>query len=61
MKFLNQKLSISAGPSSGLALAGALEIVPDEPGNICVIIFPDNSFKYASNVGQHCPEIFKDA
>ena len=29
---LNQEESIIAGPSSGMALAGALKLVPDEPG-----------------------------
>jgi len=47
---LNQAESITAGPSSGLALAGALKSVPDEPGNVVVVIFPDSIFKYASTV-----------
>ncbi len=55
---LNQEESIIAGPSSGLALAGALERVPDEPGTVCVVIFPDNAFKYASSVRRHLPELF---
>jgi len=36
-------------------------MVPDEPGNVCVIVFADNAFKYATSVTKHCPEIFKDA
>ena len=47
---LNQEESITAGPSSGLALAGALDLVPDEPGHVVVIIFADSIFKYASSV-----------
>jgi cysteine synthase/rhodanese-related sulfurtransferase len=47
---LNQEESITAGPSSGLALAGALRSIPDEPGTIVVIIFADSIFKYASSV-----------
>jgi cysteine synthase/rhodanese-related sulfurtransferase len=47
-----------AGPSSGMALAGALNMVPDEPGNLLVVIFPDNIFKYASSVMRHFPELF---
>ncbi len=50
--------SIIAGPSSGMALAGALKLVHDEPGNLVVIIFPDNIFKYASSVMRHFPDMF---
>ena len=51
--------SLIAGPSSALALAGACEIVPDEPGNLAVVIFPDNIFKYASSLIRHFPELFE--
>jgi cysteine synthase/rhodanese-related sulfurtransferase len=54
---LNREESIIAGPSSGMALAGALKLVPDEPGNLVVVIFPDNIFKYASSVIRHFPEL----
>jgi cysteine synthase/rhodanese-related sulfurtransferase len=54
---LNQEESIIAGPSSGMALAGALQMIPDEPGNIVVVIFPDNIFKYASSMQRHFPEL----
>jgi cysteine synthase/rhodanese-related sulfurtransferase len=57
-KRLNQEESIIAGPSSAMALAGALRLVPDEPGNICVVIFPDNAFKYSSSFKKHLPELF---
>ncbi len=50
---LNRQESIAAGPSSGLALAGALRSVPDEPGNRVVVIFPDSAFKYASSLARH--------
>ena len=53
---LNREESIIAGPSSGMALAGALKLVPDEPGNIVVVIFPDNVFKYASSFQRHFPQ-----
>jgi cysteine synthase/rhodanese-related sulfurtransferase len=53
--------SIIAGPSSGMALAGALKLVPDEPGNVLVVIFPDNIFKYASSVMRHFPKLFPAA
>lgn len=50
--------SIIAGPSSALALAGALRTVPDEPGVVAVVVFPDNAFKYTSAFRRHLPEIF---
>jgi cysteine synthase/rhodanese-related sulfurtransferase len=49
---------IIAGPSSGMALSGALKLIPDEPGNVVVVIFPDNIFKYASSVMKHFPDMF---
>ena len=52
---LNREESIIAGPSSAMALQGAFERVPDEPGNVVVVIFPDNAFKYASSVVKHLP------
>jgi cysteine synthase/rhodanese-related sulfurtransferase len=58
---LNREESIIAGPSSGMALAGALELVPDEPGNLVVVVFPDNVFKYASSVMRHFPQLFPAA
>jgi cysteine synthase/rhodanese-related sulfurtransferase len=54
---LNREESIMAGPSSGMALAGALKLVPDEPGVIAVVMFPDNIFKYASSVCRHFPQL----
>ena len=52
---LNREESIIAGPSSAMALAGAFELVPDEPGHVVVVIFPDSAFKYASSVVKHLP------
>lgn len=60
-KRLNQEESVIAGPSSGMALAGALRLVPDEPGVVCVVIFPDNIFKYISSIRKHLPELFPAA
>ncbi len=54
---LNREECIIAAPSSAMALAGALKMIPDEPGNIVVVIFPDNIFKYASSVIRHFPEL----
>ena len=58
---LNREESIIAGPSSAMALAGALRMVPDEPGVIAVVIFPDNAFKYASSVSRHLPGMASEA
>jgi cysteine synthase/rhodanese-related sulfurtransferase len=55
---LNREESIIAGPSGGLALAGAFRLVPDEPGNIAVVIFADNAFKYISSFQKHLPKLF---
>lgn len=57
---INQEESIIAGPSSGMALAGALKIVEDDPEAIVVVIFPDNAFKYASSFQKHFPDMFKN-
>jgi len=54
---LNREESLIAGPSSGMALAGALKMIPDEPGVVAVVIFPDNIFKYASSVCRHFPDL----
>lgn len=50
---LNREESIPAGPSSGMALAGAFQTIPDEQGLEVVVIFPDNAFKYASSMTRH--------
>ena len=52
---LNREESITAGPSSAMALAGGFRLVPDEPGNVVVVIFCDSAFKYASSVVKHLP------
>ena len=54
---LNREESIIAGPSSGMALAAAFKLVPDEPGVVAVVIFPDNIFKYASSIVRHFPQL----
>jgi rhodanese-related sulfurtransferase len=41
-----------------MALAGAFRLVPDEPGAVCVVVFPDNVFKYTSSLRKHLPELF---
>ena len=54
---INREESIIAGPSSGMALAGAFKMVPDELDNVVVVVFPDNAFKYASSFARHLPEV----
>ena len=58
---LAREESLIAGPTSGMALAGALKLVPDEPGNLLVVVFADNIFKYASSVMRHFPDLFPAA
>ena len=55
---LNREESIIAGPSSGMALAGAIKQVPDEPGVVAVVIFTDNVFKYTTSMQRHFPSLF---
>ena len=54
---LNREESMIAGPSSAMALMGALKVIEDQPDAVVVIIFPDNSFKYASTFERHFPEM----
>ncbi len=53
---LTREESLIAGPSSAMALLGALKVIEDEPEAVVVVIFPDNIFKYASSVARHFPE-----
>ena len=57
---INREESIIAGPSSGLALAGALKMIQDKEDAVVVVIFPDNAFKYASSFQRHFPEMFEN-
>ena len=60
-KRLIQEDSIIAGPTSAMALVAALKAVPDAPGNVVVVMFPDNVFKYMSSYQKHLPELFPRA
>ena len=57
---INREESIIAGPSSGLALAGAIKVIQDREDAVVVVIFPDNAFKYASSFQRHFPEMFEN-
>lgn len=54
---LNREEAITAGPSSGMNLMAAFKLVPDEPGNVVVVIFCDSIFKYSSSVVKHFPDL----
>lgn len=48
-----------AGPSSGLILEGARRVLERDPGatGVGVMIFPDDVFKYASQMVKHLPAL----
>jgi len=52
---LCQNEGLLAGPSSGLILEGALQIVARDREGFGVMIFPDNIFKYTSSMVKHIP------
>ena len=52
---LCQNEGLLAGPSSGLIFEGALEIVSRDKRGHGVMIFPDNIFKYTTNMTKHIP------
>jgi cysteine synthase len=54
---LCQNEGLMAGPSSGLILEGALQIAARDRRGFGVMIFPDNIFKYTSNMIKHIPEL----
>jgi cysteine synthase B len=52
---LCQTEGLLAGPSSGLILEGTREIIMRDKIGLGVMIFPDNIFKYTSNMAKHIP------
>lgn len=58
---LNREESLVAGPSSGMAVAGLLKVLADQPDALVVVMFPDNIFKYSSSIQRHFPEMFPQA
>ena len=54
---LCQSEGLLAGPSSGLIYEGASRIVERDRTGFGVMIFPDNIFKYTSNMIKHLPEL----
>ncbi len=49
--------ALLAGPSSGLLLEGARRVIERDRTGVGVMIFPDNVFKYVSNMVKHIPEL----
>jgi cysteine synthase len=54
---LSQNEGLLAGPSSGLIFEGAKRIIERDKKGVGVMIFPDNIFKYTSNMVKHIPEL----
>lgn len=54
---LCQTEGLLAGPSSGLIYEGARDIVLRDKKGLGVMIFPDNIFKYTSNMMKHLPAL----
>ncbi len=54
---LCQAEGLLAGPSSGLIYEGAREIILRDKQGYGVMIFPDNIFKYTSNMMKHIPSL----
>jgi cysteine synthase len=54
---LCQTEGLLAGPSSGLIYEGAREIILRDRVGLGVMIFPDNLFKYTSNMIKHLPSL----
>jgi cysteine synthase len=52
---LCQNEGLLAGPSSGLIYEGARRIIERDGTGVGVMIFPDNVFKYTSNMVKHIP------
>jgi cysteine synthase len=46
-----------AGPSSGLIFEGARRVIERDRAGLGVMIFPDNVFKYVSNMVKHIPSL----
>jgi len=54
---LARREGLLAGPSSGLILEGARRVIERDGHGFGVMIFPDDVFKYVSNMVRHVPEL----
>jgi cysteine synthase B len=52
-----QTEGLLAGPSSGLIYEGARRIIERDQTGVGVMIFPDNIFKYTTNMVKHIPSL----
>jgi cysteine synthase len=50
---------LMAGPGSGLIYEGARRVIEREKNGFGVMIFPDNVFKYVSNMVKHIPSLIE--
>ena len=57
---LSRREGLMAGPGSGLIFEGAREVAVKAKKGLGVMIFPDNIFKYLSNMRKHHPELATD-
>ena len=57
---LCRREGLLADPSSGLILEGTHRVIQREQTGFGVMIFPDNIFKYVSNMIKHIPELAED-
>jgi cysteine synthase B len=56
---LARREGLLAGPSSGLILEGARRVIERDGAGVGVMVFPDNVFKYISNMVRHQPDLEK--
>jgi cysteine synthase len=56
---LARREGLLAGPSSGLILEGARRVIERDRRGLGVMIFPDDVFKYVSNMVRHVPELIE--
>ncbi len=54
---ISQTEGLLAGPSSGLIYEGARRVIERDRVGFGVMIFPDNVFKYTSNMVKHIPAL----
>lgn len=56
---LARQEALLAGPSSGLVLEGARQVLARDVGlrGVGVMVFPDNVFKYAATMARHLPDL----
>lgn len=54
---LCRREGLLAGPSSGLILEGARRVIERDGEGLGVMIFPDNVFKYTTNLAKHVREL----